>query len=563
MVANSNKIHYEAKHVVYVTSSEDPDGDACIIKEVLHHPDGTHSRNLRVIRNYQRDWYRTREGFQKHTDKKGSEKLTRLQKHTTNDRCMPKKLARILRKNPNNLNMRRLSRDKYLYGSDIKSPALLKQKYQEHFPSELTASPSTVAVFDIETDVRSAPLPENQEIIYIGLTMKNKAFLCYTDTYLKKYPNADVLLQEAFDKYLGDVKKDRGITLETLRVADPGEAVYESIKRAHEWMPDFLAAFNIDFDISVMIKMAEKYGYDISTIFTDPSIPHDLRSVEYVRGPAKRITSSGKTMSFNPWERWHTLYAAASFYPICAMSTYAFIRKAAGNELSYKLDDILNKVLGKRKLKFPFADHISDVGEWHFFMQKHYPIEYGIYCLFDCIGVEELDEETSDLNTTLPELTGFSAFSDFNSTPKQLADDMHFFHLSRGAVIGSTSDQMETELDKYVVSREGWIITLPTQLVADNGLRVVKGMVEQPTLYRAHVSDLDIRSAYPWGEICGNVSVETTVFELARIEGVTVEEQKIIGLNLSGGKTNAVEFCTTVYNLPTFEQIIIEYDKAA
>lgn len=561
MAVQTKTTQYEAKHIAYITSSEDPDGDACIVKEVIHHPDGSQERRIRVIRDFQRDWYRTREGHQKHTDKKGSEKLTRLQKFTTNDRCMPKKLVRILRKNPNNLNMRRLSRDKFLYGSDIKSPAILKKMYQDKFPDAI--SESTVAVLDIETDVRSAPLPENQEIIYIGLTMKDKAFLCYTDSYLKRFPNADTMLQEAFDTYLGEVKKARGITLETLRVADPGEAVYETFKRAHQWQPDFLAIFNIDFDMGVMQKMAKKYGYDAGTVFCDPSIPEDLRSVEYVQGPAKRITSSGKTMSFNPWERWHTMHAAASFYPICAMSTYAFIRKAAGNELSYKLDDILAKILGKRKLKFAFADHITDTGEWHFFMQKHYPIEYGIYCLFDCIGVEELDEETSDLSTTLPELTGFSAYSDFSSTPKQLADDMHFFHLSRGSVIGSTSDQMETELDKYVVSREGWIITLPTQLVEDNGLRVVEGMPDQPTLYRAHVADLDIRSAYPWAEICANISVETTVFEMARIEGVSIEDQKIIGLNIAGGITNSVEFCTTVYQLPTFKQVLEEYDKAA
>ena len=552
----------EVKHVVWVPSVEDEDGDACVVKEVIHKADGRRIPNLRVIRNFQRDWYITREGYRKHKDKKGSEKLSRLQKFSTNDRMLPKKLAKVLRKSPSNPQLRRLAQSPYVYGTDISSPAILKKMYKEKFPGATT--PNTLAVLDIETDVRSAPLPENQEIIYIGLTMKDRAFLCYTKKFIAGIADPDKKLQEAFDKFLSKEKKARNIKLETMMVEDPGHAVYEAIKRAHAWMPDFLVIYNLDFDMSVMMKMCRKYGYNINQVFSDPSIPPDLQYVDYIQGKAKRITSSGKVMSFNPWERWHTMLAPASFYPICAMSTYAFIRKAAGNELSYKLDDILAKVIGKRKLNFSFADHIEDTGEWHFFMQAQYKIEYGIYCLFDCIGVEELDEETTDLEITLPELTGFSEYKDFSSTPKQLADDLHFFYLEkRQSVIAAVSNQMEDELDKYVVGMDGYIITLPTQLVDDNGLRIIEGMPEQATLYRAHVADLDIRSAYPWGEVTMNVSTETTVLEMYKIEGVPQEVLKVVGLNLSGGISNAVEYSTNIHQLPTFKQILAEYDMAA
>lgn len=551
------EVQYEAKHIIHVPSSTDDFGDALIVKENIHHPNGDIEPNLRTIRNFKRDWYLTREGHRNHPLKKGSEELVKLMRRQSNDRAMPRDICRALKKNTFNLNMKRISRTPYLYGSDISGATILKKKYQDRFPDAVSSS--TIAVLDIETDVRSHPLPDKQEIIYIGLTMKDKAFLCYTDKFMEGVADVDAKLQEAFEKYLGHKKKARNIKLETKRVANPGEAVYETIQRAHQWMPDFLVVYNLDFDMSVMLRMCDKYGYDVSHVFSDPRIPPDLRSVTYSRGAAKRVSSSGKVLSFNPWERWHTMLAPASFYPICAMSSYAFIRKAEGNELSYKLDYILEKNIGERKLNFPFADHITDQTEWHFFMQKHHKIEYGIYCLYDCIGVEELDESTSDLNTTIPELTGFSEYQNFDSTPKQLADDLHFFYLDkRKSAIASTSDQMRTEDDDLVVTMDGWIVTLATHLVEDNGLRLIKGMPEQPTLYRGHVSDLDLRSAYPWGEITMNVGKETTTYEICRIEGLSNADQRMLGLNITGGATNAVEYCRVMHRLPSFEQICDE-----
>lgn len=560
-MTDANETQYEAKFVVTVPSLKDDQGDACIVKEVIHHPDGRQEPHLRVIRNFQRPWHITREGHRTHPEKKASELLSKVQQFKSNDRTMAQRICKVFKRNTLNLNMRRIARSPYLYGSDITAAAILKKLYQDKYPE--ATSTNTVAVLDIETDVRSAPLPDQQDIIYIGLTMKDKAFLCYTEKYMEGVTDVDAKLQAAFDKYLGHKKKSRNIKLETMLVKDPGHAVAEAMARAHKWMPDFLAVFNIDFDLSVMLRMCEKYGYDQHQVFSDPAIPPDLRFVNYKRGSAKRVSASGKVLSFNPWERWHSLLGPASFYPVCAMSTYAFIRKAEGNELSYKLDYLLEKTIGERKLDFEFASHITDTTEWHFFMQKYYKIEYGIYCLYDCIGVEEMDEATSDLNTTLPELTGFSEFQNFNSTPTQLADDLHFFYQDKlNSVIGSTSDQMRTEMDDKVVSMEGWIITLPTHLVEDNGLRLIQGMMHQPTHFRGHVADLDIRSAYPWGEICMNVSKETTTYEVCMIERLSNVEQRIVGLNLTGGATNAVEYCNLVHKLPTFQELLTEINES-
>lgn len=48
-----------------------------------------------------------------------------------------------------------------------------------------------------------------------------------------------------------------------------------------------------------------------------------------------------------------------------------------------------------------------------------------------------------------------------------------------------------------------------------------------------------------------NISRETTHLELIDIEGVSEFDRRMQGINLSSGATNAVEFCTTLFGLPT------------
>lgn len=40
------------------------------------------------------------------------------------------------------------------------------------------------------------------------------------------------------------------------------------------------------------------------------------------------------------------------------------------------------------------------------------------------------------------------------------------------------------------------------------------------------------------------------MLELCDIEGVSEEDRRIVGLNMTAGEVNAVEFCTRIYKLP-------------
>lgn len=67
---------------------------------------------------------------------------------------------------------------------------------------------------------------------------------------------------------------------------------------------------------------------------------------------------------------------------------------------------------------------------------------------------------------------------------------------------------------------------------------------------------LDVKSAYPYGEIIANISRETTILELCRIENVSEKDRRIIGLNLTGGDTNAVEYMTRAHGAPELHQLL-------
>lgn len=472
---------YEAKHITLVNNTFNDTDDALCIKENIHYSDGSIKPNLRLIKNWERPVYITKPGFRKHKEKKESEKLSKLEKRMTNDRGRVKTIARSLGKHLTNSSLKKLAREPYVYGADISAPTLMKHHYMSKFP-DLTSA-STVAVLDIETDV----VEGTEQILSVCITCNDKRYLAVNEWFVKGIPNVKDKIKRAFKKYLNKYDTpDIDLVIEVLPT--PGACCQSAIAWAHTVKPDFMAVWNIDFDLPRIINALKREHYDIAEVFSDPSIPIEYRDVWYKPGTDVKLTANGSTYTVPPQERWHVLNAPSSFYWIDAMVVYAMIRKAKGLELSYSLDYILNKILGLRKLKFSFADHLNGI-DWHFFMQSEYKIEYLIYNMFDCIGVEELDDKTKDLQITLSELCGFSEIKNFNSTPTQLADDLHFFYLEKGEVIASKSDRMSDDLDKYVIGMDGHIITLATHLNQRNGIKPFVDFPNLETLIRRYVSD--------------------------------------------------------------------------
>lgn len=73
---------------------------------------------------------------------------------------------------------------------------------------------------------------------------------------------------------------------------------------------------------------------------------------------------------------------------------------------------------------------------------------------------------------------------------------------------------------------------------------------------------LDVTASYPNGGATLNISKETTVNEIGRIEGIDEYTQRMQNINLiTAGHVNAVEYCTSMFNFPTMFELLDEFEK--
>lgn len=73
---------------------------------------------------------------------------------------------------------------------------------------------------------------------------------------------------------------------------------------------------------------------------------------------------------------------------------------------------------------------------------------------------------------------------------------------------------------------------------------------------------LDVEGSYPNGECVFNISKETTKRELIKIKGIDERTKRMSSINLSSGYVNAVEIACSLYKLPTFDQLLQEFEKS-
>lgn len=545
----------ECRHVTYCPPKDNGRGDMHVVKEILHLKDGRKVPNLRKVLNFERPFWITKKGYQNHQDKKESEEITKLQEFRSTHTDLQRRIAMALGNPGMQGGLRRICRSPYVYGADILTSALIKQGYMDKWPDANT--PYSVSYGDTETDV----VHGHGQILMATISWKERIFTVVQKDFVKGFSNVIPRMHEMADRLMGDVIKERGLQWEFALANDEADVVMQFFKKAHEWGPDFLAIWNIDFDIPRMIAALEKVGIDPATVICDPSIPAEFRFVKYKQGPKQKVTASGKMTPIKPADQWHTLYAPAKFYVIDGMCSYKKVRTGQPEQPSYGLDAILTaEKVGINKLDIEEAKHVDGLA-WHQLMQTQHQLEYIIYNGGDCICGEKLDEKINDLSIALPMMTGCSDFDNVKSQPRRTVDMLHTFMQKHGHVIGTTSDEMDNEMDELTVDLKGWIVMLPAHQVADNGIQVIEEIPDLRSNIRRDVGDLDVSASYPNGGEVFNISKHTTSKEIIDITGVSEYQRRMQGVNLSGGHTNAIEVCTNILGLPPMTDLLARFKQ--
>lgn len=561
----------ECKHTLYGKSrdpSKNVPDDCVFVKERLHLKDGRTVPNTRMYLNPKRPFWVTKPGFRKHKEKKDWEKLEKLSKFECTQAELPSRIKRALGGFVPGRSLRQICNNPYVYGADIPITAIIKRKYMDRYPD--ISSHNTVAILDIETDVVSGKNRGAEDPILISVTMKDKVYVTVDANWLESVYDAKVHK----GKTLSDIAKDyvherleKYITERNLKVVidtcvSPLEMIERSMAFCHKLKPDFLAIWNMNFDIPRLLEVTERYGGNVNKIFTDPSVPAEFRNVRYQMGAAKKVTQNGKEMAKLWVDRWHTLHALTSFYVIDQACVFRKLRVAGGQEPSYALDEILRKHAGISKLKGTVGEHLKGL-EWHQFMQTKEKLEYVAYNIFDCLGCEILDEQPKvlDLAVAITSQCGHSDYGKFDSQPRRTVDDLHFFCLDHGYAIATTPEDLTTHFDEMVVNIRKWIVTLPSYLIMDNGQMIIEEFPGLTTLIHFAVYDLDITAAYPNGEDILNASKSTTIAEVSKIEGISHQKQRELGLNLTAGVVNSTEICVTYLQAPTLDELEAAWDE--
>lgn len=554
----------ECRFALHIPSRHSDMPDLHMVKEQLHRADGTMIPNLRFIKNFERPFGITKPNARVHQDKREWESLDNLLIKNVTQSRLRDEVAKMLDKGWSNDPLKKLAQSPYLYGADITSTSLIKKMYMDKFPQYNT--PYTIATYDVETDVVFG----TEEVIMATVIFKKEIYIGVVKKFVQGFANLEHLLQVCAEKYIGTELEQHGMKITLVVCDDVVEVIRKTFAKVHEVKPDFLAIWNMDYDIPKILDNLEKHGVDPRDILCDPSVPRHVRVCKYKQGPKKKVTASGKVIPINPAAQWHTLLCTASFYVIDAMCAYKHIRLGEQEEPSYSLDAILQKKIKKRKLKFQEADGYTGL-KWHQFMQTNYKIEYMVYNIFDCLSMIELDNTTKDLQFTLPTFAATSDFWNFKSQPRRIADALHFFALEKGymmGTVGAAEEAVEVEVDTAIaepededdtgnttLGLEGWIVTLPAHMSV-LGMACIEEDPSMRTGIRGFVFDSDATSAYPSATSVANVSKTTTKRELISIKGVEEDVFRMQNLNLIVGRVNALEYSQTMFNAPKPEELL-------
>lgn len=543
----------EPLNITYCPSKRG-DSDLLVIKENVHLKDGTSVPNLRMVKNYERPFWITQKGSQTHEDKLQWENRDVLNEYSCHQFELAAKIHNALGGYGRDRGLYNVLKSPYVYGADISPKALKRQEYRDKYPEAITPK-TKVAVLDIETDV----LRGTDEIILNALTYGDKVVVSVLRRFLGITADADErwreLILRRVDELLGDILKQRGATVEVMFTDEPSGCVTQIINKAHDWQPDLIAVWNIAFDMPRLENALLKDKIDPADVFSDPRVPPEYRLFKWVPGPQTKTTHDGKVFPKAIEEKWPYVDAPAGFYWIDAMCLYAKLRFASGKEESYGLDSVLKRNINQGKLNFTETDHLSKV-DWHVAMQRDYKLEYIAYNIFDCIGIEILDEKTGDMSAAFIPQADVTDWENFNSDPSKIADGMHFQCLEDGYVVGTSSGDMRTEDDGFVVKPRGWIVTLPAYMAQDIGLPIIKELPHKQTMLTIHNADLDIEGTYPSIQDGMNACKETTVREIVKIEGLDETEKRKLGVNLSAGATNACALAASGYRAPDKDHLL-------
>lgn len=539
----------------YISSNhcKKPGTNAVVVREtrLFLKPDGekVYVPALSILEDPIRPFWITKPEFRIHAYKKEFESVDKCDEYHCHDSELAEKLSAALG-NWKQLPLKVLLNNPYVYGADIETEAIIKQDYLKKAPAN-TQPPYTKGGLDIETEMCG-----EKRINLITFIHQHTIYSCglvdfckvYEDNSTTKYHKASIKEIETEVRYwVGDLIDKYHFSL-NLKICDSEvEMIKWIFDNIHKCKTDFIGIWNINFDIPKILERLKAKKVSPESIMCHPDVPKCYQFVKY-----KEDMSNPPHFT----DKWHWLAITGYSQFLDAMCLYARLRKVYGRDPSYALDKIADKELGLRKLHFDGSDNVN-----HRLEQEYHFLRYWAYNINDVLIMQLMEFQNDDYGT-LASLSDVSLLSEFHHMTAGLKCDAYVEGLAHGLVPASVGRTNFTKFDEALFRVGGTV--LPPDKAENVSVPVVTEMPHGKTLVSVLANDLDVSSFYPSNTEEFNISRESTLATIHRINGFPQTQIEHLTSCLIQPDVGAEDLGATYFGLPRYKELerqFMEYLK--
>jgi len=425
-------------------------GSSVMVKEKILYQDGTIEPNIKLFHNPRRHFYITQEKYRTYRFKPDYELISRCNKYTCHDHELLASVASALNIFLGQRQDRHMIfKSPYIFGADIGIEALIKIHYADAYPD--ASMPPSTGFLDIETSI------DTGQIMLISFTHDDKVHTTALRSFCYREENGNRIAvdEEYLSRHVKEVLENytQGLTFEyNIKIVDTEVQLIAWIFQCiHKSQTDFIGIWNMHFDMPKILGSLAQAKVDPAVIFSDPSIPKDMRYVRYFedKHPVSHFTL-----------KWHWLYGTCGSQFIDSMGLYTQCRRTAGFRARYTLDSILNDHVNIGKLPIVSGSHTV--------MQRHHFPDYVAYNMFDVIGLRLLENKNGDL-AAASVLAGITPMSKFATQTTRATNNLYHNMIKKGIVLSSySSDADHLKFDRLFPSTGGAV--LPSGRCKDVGV---------------------------------------------------------------------------------------------
>lgn len=502
--------------------------------------------NLKYYDDPVRPFWITKPEFRNHDYKKEFEDVDKCDMYTCHDSDLEYRLSMALKVGWKRLPLVKLFNNPYVYGADIETECIVRQEYSRHAPKYYP--PYTKGGLDIENEVIG-----EKRINLITFIHDHTIYTAGLKEFCKVYEDESHIhwhwatkseIQSEIMHWVGDLITKYNFKL-VFEICDTEVLLIKWIfDRIHEAKTDYIGIWNINYDIPHILERLRANNVRPEMIMCHPDVPRDYQYVKYIedRSDCDHFT-----------DKWHWVSIPGYSQFIDAMCLYARLRKVYGRESSYALDKIADKELGLRKLHFDGSDNVN-----HRVEQEFHFLRYWAYNVNDVLIMQLMEFQNDDYGSMIS-LCDVSLLSQFSRMTVGLKHDAFIEGLAHGKVPASVGSGYKPLKVEDELPRVGGTV-LPPNKAENVFIKAIPELPDQGTLVSVMTNDLDVSSFYPSTTEEFNISKESALATITKINGHPVSAVEHFTSNIVQPNIGAVDIATTYYGLPTYKQMLHEFE---